>query len=42
MTVMVEHINAKDTWRTAQAMKNLDAGLTWVDSLKDMATNALQ
>ena len=39
---MVEHINAKDTWRTAQAMRKQDAGLTWVDSLNDVATNALR
>jgi hypothetical protein len=42
MIMMVEHINAKDACRTAQAMKNQHAGLTWVDSLNDVATNALR
>ena len=40
--VTVEQINAKDAWRTEQAMKNQHAGLTWVDSLNDMATKPLR
>ena len=42
MIVMVEQINAKDACSAEQATKNQDTGLIWVDSLKDIATNALR